>query len=144
MAAVTSPDEHGDISFPDINSIDTKAVEVFYDVDLDELTVLYFGRRHSLHEIGSNLYALVDMTTGDAVGFEIHQFVKKAIPQHPRLRNALSLATILGNAVNEQALNDESSTERSSTIRAFLKGLVEPRSMQIREVLRSVTSMRHV
>lgn len=144
MATQADQSQNQRIWFPDVNDIDTAAVEVFYDADLDELTILFCdkGRRHSLLEIGENRYALVDTETEEVVGFEIHRFMKKTVPQHPEFLHALSVAAILSNEPEARAPRIDPKRDRSK-LRSLLKRIVEPRSAEIRLVLRSFESMQH-
>lgn len=140
MATVAGRGPGHDVTFPDVQQIDIAKVQVFYDVDLDELTVLYNGtaRRHAFHEIDTNVYALVGSNADDVVGFELHQFMKKIVPLHPGFRLAIAVATIL----SDEADVSETPTESSGKKPGATSKQGEPGSEQIRAVLDSFATLQ--
>lgn len=147
MATMTRHPHEAHLEFPNPNTLDLDKVEMLYDSDLDELTVLYYGkdRRHSLREIGPNAYALVDMANGQVVGIEAHNFVRKVVPQHPSLGAVLSHATIVSEEQSQDLEPRHVAGEDSrSRLREWLKSRIAPPSLEVRQILGSLQALKRV
>ncbi len=147
MATMTHYSHEARLDFPNPHTLDLGKVEMLYDADLDELTVLYYGkdRRHSLREIGPNAYALVDLANGQVVGIEAHNFVRKVIPHHPSLGIVLSHATILSEEPSQVSEpRDAPREEPMSRFREWLVSRIAPPSLEVREILGSLQSLQQV
>lgn len=146
MALATKLQDHLQPAFPRVRSLDIDQVEIFYDVDLDEFTVLFYGskRRHSLKPIGENAYALVDPKTGDLLGIELHAFMKKLVPRDPVLASAMPLATIIS---DEPMTKRPTVNERPQSLFDHLydqwKRIATPRRAELRELLGSLRSLNY-
>ena len=105
---------------PDIESLDLGKVELYYDVDLDHLTILFNGsdRFISHRERGLHSYLLVDPAARAIAGIEYFDFMKVVVPLNPKLLDALPFATVISgdsqvtavqarNAVERQQLRDQ-------------------------------------
>lgn len=83
-----------------IDLLDPGAVEVFYDVDIDELMVLFYGTDivHASHPLGDELgdfSLLVEIGTGRIAGVTAEPFSTRVTQNYPRLTLFLGHATIL-------------------------------------------------
>src|SRR5665811_2318414 len=107
MAVAESSSQSQMPQFPKVSSLDLEQVELYYDVVLDELTVLYYGRqrRHSLRAISDNTYTLVDPASDELVGVEFRNFIKRYVPHNPSLGSAITVATILSDETNWQSVS---------------------------------------
>ncbi len=76
---------------PDPKTLDPRQMAFIYDADMDELTILFYGkdRRHSVHPVTDVGSALIDSTTGDVVGVTYSRFFKALIPRDPKLATVL-------------------------------------------------------
>jgi hypothetical protein len=82
---------------PDYDQLDPDAIEVFLDVDLDEFTILFYGRdrEHVVHPMNDILSYLLDIETGDVVGISLARFGRQVLQEHPYLREDIPMATVL-------------------------------------------------
>lgn len=85
------------VNFPAFEDIDQDAFEVFLDVDLDQLTVMFFGRhrRHSVHPINRVLSTLEDPHTKAVLGVSFDRFAKQVLVEHPQMLSVAMAATVL-------------------------------------------------
>lgn len=89
---------------PDPSTLDTSKMAFVFDPDLDELTVLYYGkeRRHTVHPVTPLSSALIDPVTGEAVGIMYGQFLRTYVSRDPKIALVLMFAAILsGGQVSE-------------------------------------------
>lgn len=82
---------------PDPRTLDARRMEFVFDADLDELTILYYGkeRRHSVHPMSALTSVLIDPFTGETVGAMYSQFLKTIVRDDPRTAMVLMFAAIL-------------------------------------------------
>ena len=85
------------IQFSDFESINPETFEVYLDIDLDQLTVLFFGRdrRFSVNPRNPVLSVLEDPTTNEVIGISLDRFMKQVLQEHPSMIGLASVATIL-------------------------------------------------
>lgn len=144
MAVAESSPQPEAPRFPQVSSLDLKKVELFYDVDLDEFTVLFYGRkrRHLLRAISDNAYALVDPASEDLVGVEFHNFIKRYLPRDPSLGSAISIATILSDELGERHETDSPPAQAPlDQLYERWKRIATPRRIELREALSSLLSL---
>lgn len=82
---------------PHPSTLDARKMEFVFDAELDELTILYYGkeRRHSVHPMSELTSVLIDPFTGETVGGMYSQFLKTIVPGDPRIAVVLGFAAIL-------------------------------------------------
>jgi len=82
---------------PDLTKLDARKMAVVFDADLDELTVLFYGkeRRHSVHPVTPLGSALIDPVTGEEVGVLYSQFLETIVRGDPRAAMILMFAAVL-------------------------------------------------
>lgn len=85
------------IPFPEFEEIDEDAFEVLLDIDLDQLTVLFYGpeRRYSVRPRNPVLSVLEDAKSGDVVGIAFDRFAKQVLIEHPQMILMAMAATVL-------------------------------------------------
>jgi len=95
VADIVSP--HHDLDIPPLESLDRQRIEVFYDADLDELSILFYGRKYPnyVDPINDVLAALRDTESDTVVGVVFSRFLKQVIRDVPESRVFLADATIL-------------------------------------------------
>lgn len=144
MALASSSAQSEQPEFPRIRSLNLDNVEMFYDVDLDELTVLFYGtqRRHTLRETGDHIYALVDPHSREMVGVELHHFMKRFVPRDPSLGAAVALATILSEEANGTTASMKGhSMGMLDRVYDQWKKIATPRRVELREILGALQSL---
>jgi hypothetical protein len=82
---------------PPYDRIDPAKLEIFFDVDLDEMTILFFGRdrAHYVHPINAVLHYLLDIETDEVVGLTLSRFMAQVVSDLPGSRIFLEDATII-------------------------------------------------
>ncbi len=85
------------VTFPEFEDIDADAFEVILDVDLDELTVMFYGRnrRHTVRPRNAVLSVLEDPLTGAVLGVTLSRFWKQVLVEHPHMIVMVMAATVL-------------------------------------------------
>jgi hypothetical protein len=91
------PIQEFDIRLP-TEDVDADKVVMTYDRLSDTLLLLFYGRDRLWVATGgaSYLYALVDPTTEELVGWQIEDFLARAVKAEPRWVEALDYAELLG------------------------------------------------
>jgi hypothetical protein len=128
MANIVSPRHHLDV--PPLESLDRHRIEVFYDADLDEMSILFYGREHPnyVDPINDVLAALRDTGSDMVVGVVFSRFLKRVILDMPESRIFFDDATILtGDHTLDPASNlpahPSLATRLSSATRAALRAM---------------------
>jgi hypothetical protein len=82
---------------PSYDDLDPEKIDVFFDVDLDELTILFFGREreHYVHPMNAVLSYLLDMETDEVVGISLNRFMRQVVSELPDSRVFLEDAAII-------------------------------------------------
>lgn len=82
---------------PSVDRLDPALIDVFLDVDLDELTILFYGRNreHYVHPVSEVLSYLLDVDTDDVVGVAVGCFAARVLHEHPYMRDVIPAATVL-------------------------------------------------
>jgi hypothetical protein len=82
---------------PPFESLDPHIMQVFLDLDLDEISVLYYGRERPayVHPVNDVFSYLLDMDTDEVVGLSLSQFLKRVIWEHPEMAEMIPLSTVL-------------------------------------------------
>ncbi|MDQ3657872.1 MAG: hypothetical protein M3457_22705 [Chloroflexota bacterium] len=95
MANIVSPHHHLDL--PPLESLDRNHIEVFYDADLDEMSILFYGREQPnyVDPVNDVLAALRDTGSDVVVGVVFSRFLKQVILDVPESRIFFDDATIL-------------------------------------------------
>lgn len=95
MADIVSPHHHLDL--PPLESLDRHRIEVFHDADLDEMSILFYGREQPnyVDPINNVLAALRDVGSDIVVGVVFSRFLKQVILDVPESRIFFADATIL-------------------------------------------------
>ena len=95
MADTINPQHHVDI--PPLDTLDPHLIEVFYDADLDEMSILFYGRNRPnyVDPINDVLSALRDTESESVVGVVFNRFLKQVILDMPESRVFFDDATIL-------------------------------------------------
>lgn len=85
------------IALPALDSLDEHRIETFYDADLDELTVHFYGRHmpHYVDPVNDVLSTLNDPATDNVVGVVFSRFLRVVIHDLPESRIFFADATIL-------------------------------------------------
>lgn len=85
------------IQFPDVDSIDPSSFEIFLDLDLDQLTVLFYGRnrRYSANPRNDVLSVLEDPKTNEVLGIALDRFAQEVLVEHPEMLAMAAAATVL-------------------------------------------------
>lgn len=91
-----SPVQHA-IELPALESLDLRKSDVFYDVDLDEMTIHFYGREtpHYVDHINDVLSTLRDNESDTVVGVVFNRYLKQLILDLPESRIFFDDATIL-------------------------------------------------
>lgn len=94
MADTMSPHH---VELPPLESLDPHRIEVFYDADLDEMSILFYGRDkpHYVDPVNDVLSALRDIASDATVGVVFSRFLKQVILDLPESRIFFDDATIL-------------------------------------------------
>lgn len=94
---------------PDPSTLDARKMEFVFDADLDELTILYYGkeRRHTVHPMMELTSVLIDPFTGEAVGAMYSHFLKTIVPGDPRTATVLMFAAILAGGQATEPIVEE-------------------------------------
>ena len=76
---------------------DRSGIEFFFDVDLDELTALFYGpgREAFAHPINDMMSYLVDVNTNEVVGIVFSRFTQEVVRRVPETIDLVSDATII-------------------------------------------------
>jgi len=95
MADTMSPHHHLDL--PSLDSLDRRDIDVFYDADLDELSILFYGRTQPSYvdPVNDLLAVLRDIESETVVGVVFSRFLKRVILDLPESRVFFDDATIL-------------------------------------------------
>ncbi|MBA2469029.1 MAG: hypothetical protein H0V37_06450, partial [Chloroflexia bacterium] len=95
MADTMSPHHHLDL--PSLENLDRHRIEAFYDADLDELSILFYGRERPnyVDPVNDVLAALRDIESDAVVGVVFSRFLKQVILDLPESRVFFDDATIL-------------------------------------------------
>ena len=82
---------------PAYDSLDPSKVEVYLDIDLDQFTVLFYGRdrEHYAHPVNEILSYLLDVETDEVVGILLDRFTRQVVQEHPHMREDVYVATVL-------------------------------------------------
>ena len=88
---------HDKIILPPLESLDEHHIETFYDADLDELSIHFYGRDipHYVDPVNDVLSTLNDLETDKIVGVVFSRFLKLVIQHLPESRIFFDDATIL-------------------------------------------------
>ncbi len=88
---------HHKFTLPPLDSLDEHRIETFYDADLDELSIYFYGRDtpHAVDPVNDVLSTLNDLETDKIVGVVFNRFLKLVIQDLPESRIFLDDATIL-------------------------------------------------
>lgn len=150
MAALAHRQKHSikisigdDVAFiPNIDELDQGAFDLIYDADLDEFSILLFGRsrRSTQCEVGPSTAVLVDPFDKTVVGFVLYNFTA-AVAKYPYLAQGLQWATRLsGENIIEPVhpINQQRSRWEQSimTVRSRIAGINVP--LDVRDLVRSV------
>ncbi len=89
----------GNLVIPPPESIDCDKVDFVVAVDLDELTVLFYGpdREAYVHPVGEVLSYLIDVETEEVVGVRFSQFSRQVLGQVPEMRDVIFDASFIMN-----------------------------------------------
>jgi hypothetical protein len=92
------------LTIPPYESLDPNQIEVFLDVDTDELTIMFHGRdrEHYVHPMNDVLSYLLDIETDEVVGVIFSRFMRQVIHEHPEMRDDISMATVLIGGITGQ------------------------------------------
>lgn len=155
MADTISPHRHA-MELPPLDSLDPHTIDVFYDADLDEMSIHFYGRDtpHYVDHINDVLSALRDIESEAVVGVVFNRFLKQVILDLPESRIFFDDATIL---TGERALYPPSfpaahpsfGRRLSSATRAALRamkqswasGLVVDADAQRRRVFQAIPTL---
>lgn len=85
------------IQFPAFESIDPSSFEIFLDLDLDQLTVLFYGRnrRYTANPRNDVLSVLEDPGTNEVLGISLDRFAQQVLVEHPEMLAMAAAATVL-------------------------------------------------
>jgi len=88
---------HHKIILPPLDSLDEHRIETFYDADLDELSIHFYGRDtpHSVDPVNDVLSTMNDLETDKIVGVVFSRFLRIVIQDLPESRIFFDHATIL-------------------------------------------------
>lgn len=133
------------LDLPALDSLDERRIETFYDADLDELTVHFYGRdmRHYVDPVNDVLSTLNDPVTGKVVGVVFSRFLKVVIQDLPESRIFFDDATILtGDHIlrlpNDVPVRRSFATRLMSTLRVMRKAWHEVPEAKEKEQRRRV------
>ena len=95
MADTMSPHHH--LELPSLESLDRHRIEAFYDADLDELSILFYGRDRPnyVDPVNDVLATLHDIESDAVVGVVFSRLLKQVILDLPESRVFFDDATIL-------------------------------------------------
>jgi hypothetical protein len=127
---------------PAIETLDLGQVELYYDTDLDHLTLFFFGseRLLSWREDGHYKFVIVDTADNSVAGVEYTHFMKAVVLKNPKLLDSLPFATVISGdskVTAIQSLSPEQRQQIRSHLISMLRSLVEWREDSIVD---SVTS----
>lgn len=82
---------------PQYDQLDAGEIDVYLDVDLDELTILFYGRDrdHYVHPANTILSYLLDLETDEVVGISLNRFMRQVVSELPDSRIFLEDAVII-------------------------------------------------
>ncbi len=85
------------IRFPTFESIDPSLFEIYLDLDLDQLTVLFYGRnrRYTVNPRNDVLSVLEDPGTNEVLRLSLDRFAQQVLLEHPELLAMAAAATVL-------------------------------------------------
>jgi hypothetical protein len=85
------------VMLPPLDSLDEQTIETFYDADLDEMVIHFYGRDrpHYVDPVNNVFSTLNDLETDEIVGVIFNRFLKLVIQELPESRIFLDDATIL-------------------------------------------------
>jgi hypothetical protein len=88
---------------PDAAAIDPDKVVVSYDRPTDTLFIHLYGRgREAVSEVGGDYwYTLVDLRTDEVLGFQIEDFLERAVAIDPELLELLEITEVDGRTAGE-------------------------------------------
>lgn len=88
---------HPQITLPSLDSLNEHTIETFYDADLDEMSIHFYGRDipHYIDPVNDVLSTLNDLETDKIVGVVLNRFFKKVIQDLPEIRIFFDDAVIL-------------------------------------------------
>jgi len=125
---------------PDPHKLDASKLAFVFDADMDELTILYYGkeRRHAVHPISPIRSALIDPVTGEEVGVLYSQFLETIVRGDPRTAMILMFAAVLVGGQAREPMIDAAAVEaehhagfwkRLVRASAILRGTDDPNSI---------------
>lgn len=85
------------VMLPSLDSLDEQTIETFYDADLNEMSIHFYGRDrpHDVDPVNDVLSTLNDLETGEIVGVVFSRFLKLVIQELPESRIFFDDAAIL-------------------------------------------------
>lgn len=147
----TSTIDTDSYSPPDLENMDLGQLQIIFDVDLDELTILFYGIDvpHSVHPLDGNLSdfgLLLELDTHRVVGVVSELFTERVVTTYPKLGLLLGIATIIDDdIVFESPSSDQLSPPRrggvpsmQAALRALADRPVLTDRLNIRELLQNI------
>ena len=85
------------VKLPAYDDLDPSKIEAFFDVDMDEFTILFYGRDREdyVYPMNNVLSFLLDIETDEVVGVSYSRFLRQVIHEHPFMKEDIPLATII-------------------------------------------------
>lgn len=82
---------------PELQDVDTREIEIIVDLDLDEMLLYYYGRSvpHDVEPVAETVSYLVESGSDRVVGIIVHEFMSRAVREHPTLAEAMRWAIIV-------------------------------------------------
>lgn len=84
-------------TLPEAHDLDPREIEIIVDLDLDEMLLYYYGRDipHDVEAVGETVSYLVESGSDKVIGAIIHEFMSRAVREHPSLSQAMRWAIIV-------------------------------------------------
>lgn len=84
-------------TLPETPELDPRQIEIIVDLDLDEMLLYYYGREvpHDVEPVGELVSYLIEADSERVVGVIVHEFMSRAVREHPSLSHAIRWAIIV-------------------------------------------------
>lgn len=115
---------------PAIEDLDLGQVELYYDTDLDHLTLFFAGseRLLSWREDGRFKFIIVDTADNSVAGVEYTHFMKAVVLKNPKFLDSLPFATVISGDAKVTAMQSLPPGQRQQIrnhLFSMLRSLVE-------------------
>lgn len=102
---------------PEAHDLDPREIEIIVDLDLDEMLLYYYGRDvpHDVEPVGEMVSYLVESGSDRVVGAIIHEFMSRAVREHPSLSQAMRWAIIVSGDKIQAPLPEEADAGASAS-----------------------------